>query len=193
MVVQPLANSAVDTSIELLHGEKVHRLLDDREFVGRWNDLFHRCTWSMPYQSVDYAKAWYQCFGQTYLPLLIRRFSADGSLAGLLALGVSKRDGKLVPMGAPHAEYAAWLSGPEMPERFIEDALDALSAEYPAGGLKFRYLAPGAPVEWARSGRRWASRCIVIEADRPIMELKLESIRKSLSKRNNRNRFSRLR
>jgi CelD/BcsL family acetyltransferase involved in cellulose biosynthesis len=178
--------------IELLHGEEVHRVLEDSEFVGRWNELFQRCTWSMAYQSVDYAMAWYLCYGAIYEPLLIRGFSADGSLAGLLALGVSKNDGRLVSVGAPHAEYAAWLSGPQSPEHFIEEALDALSKQYPAAGLRFRYLAPGAPVEWARSGR-WASRCIVTDFDRPEMELNPETIRKSLRKRNNRNRLSRLR
>jgi CelD/BcsL family acetyltransferase involved in cellulose biosynthesis len=190
--VQSLADPVVDIDIELLRGEEAHRVLDDSEFVRRWNELFQRCTWSMAYQSVDYAMAWYRCYGELYEPLLIRGLSADGSLAGLLALGVSIRDGKLVFVGAPHAEYAAWLSGPQLPERFVEAALDALSTQYPAAGLTLRYLAPGAPVEWARSGR-WASRCIVLDVDRPEMELKLESVRKSLSKRNNRNRLSRLR
>jgi CelD/BcsL family acetyltransferase involved in cellulose biosynthesis len=192
MVVQSPTNPAVDIRIELLQGAEVDRVLEDSEFVGRWNELFQRCTWSMAYQSVDYAMAWYLCYGEVYEPLLIRGFSADGSLAGLLALGVSKQDGKLVSVGAPHAEYAAWLSGAQSSENFIEDALDALSTKYTAADLTFRYLAPGAPVEWARSGR-WASRCIVMDVDRPEMELKLESIRKSLSKRNNRNRLSRLR
>jgi CelD/BcsL family acetyltransferase involved in cellulose biosynthesis len=188
-----LTNPAVDTDIELLQGEAAHRILEDCEFVGRWNELFQRCTWSMAYQSVDYAMAWYKCYGDLYEPLLIRRYSEDGSLAGLLALGVSKQDGELVSVGAPHAEYAAWLSGPPAPERFIEEALDALSTDYPAASLTFRYLAPGAPIEWASSGGRWASRCVVVEVDRPEMELNLETIRKSLSKRNNRNRLSRLR
>jgi CelD/BcsL family acetyltransferase involved in cellulose biosynthesis len=146
----------------------------------------------MAYQSVDYAMAWYLCYGTLYEPLLVRGFSADGSFAGLLALGVSKQHRKLVSVGAPHGEYAAWLSGPQSPEHFIEEALDALSIRYPAAGLTFRYLAPGAPVDWARSGR-WASRCIVTDFNRPEMELNLESIRKSLRKRNNRNRHSRLR
>lgn len=182
----------VSNRIEILQGEEVHRALEDSEFIGRWHELFQRCAWSMAYQSVDYAMAWYLCYGTLYEPLLIRSFSAEGGLAGLLALGVSKHDGKLVSVGAPHAEYAAWLSGPPSPEHFIEKALDALSVQYPAAGLTFRYLAPGAPVEWARSGR-WARRCIVTEFDRPEMALNLESIRKSLRKRNNRNRLSRLR
>jgi CelD/BcsL family acetyltransferase involved in cellulose biosynthesis len=179
--------------IELLQGEEAHRVLEDGEFVRCWIELFHRCTWSMAYQSVDYAMAWYRCYGELYEPLLIRGFSVDGSLTGLLALGVSKQDGKIVSVGAPRGEYAAWLSGCQSQEHFIQEALDALSTLYPAASLTFRYLAPGAPIEWARSGGRWANRCIVIEVACPIMELNLESIRKSLSKRNNRNRLSRLR
>jgi CelD/BcsL family acetyltransferase involved in cellulose biosynthesis len=179
--------------IELLQGEKAHRVLEDGEFIRRWNELFQRCTWSMAYQSVDYATAWYRCYGKLYEPLLIMGFSADDSLAGLLALGVSKQEGKIVSVGAPRGEYAAWLSDPQSQVHFIQKALDALSTLYPAAGLTFCYLAPGTPIEWARSGGRWANRCIVTEFARPVMELNLESIRKSLRKRNNRNRLSRLR
>lgn len=190
---QSREHSAVDFDIEMLQGDQALRALEDSEFVQRWNELFQQCTWSMAYQSVEYASAWYQCYGELYEPLLIRGVAADGSLAGILALGVSKLDGKLVPVGAPRGEYSAWLAGPQSPERFIEKALDALSSQYPGAGLTFRYLAPGTPIEWARSGSRWASRSIVVKDDRPEMELNLESIRKSLNKRNNRNRRSRLR
>src|SRR3954447_20798865 len=99
MVVQSLAASAVDVDIDLLQGEEVDQVLGDNEFVASWNELFQRCSWSMAYQSVDYAMAWYRCYGDVYEPLLIRSYSGDGSLAGLLALGVCKRDGKLVSVG----------------------------------------------------------------------------------------------
>ena len=107
LVTNRPANPAVPMDIELLQGEKALRVLEDGEFVRRWNELFQRCTWSMAYQSVDYAMAWYRCYGELYEPLLIRGFSADGSLAGLLALGVSKQGGKIVSVGVPRGEYAA--------------------------------------------------------------------------------------
>jgi CelD/BcsL family acetyltransferase involved in cellulose biosynthesis len=178
--------------VEVLQGEAVHRALEDSDFVLRWSDLFARCTWSTVYQSVEYAKAWYRCYGDAYDPLLIRGFSVDESLAGILALGVSKENGKLVHVGTPHAEYEAWLAGRHRPEVFLEAALDVLSKQYPGAGLSLHHLSPGAPIDWARSGR-WASRCIILEAKRSVMELKIESIRESLRKRSNRNRFSRLR
>ena len=186
------ATPAVALEIEMLRGDEALRVLSDGEFVERWIELVRRCTWSTAYLSVEYATAWYGCNRGVYEPLLIRGFFADGSVAGLLALGVSK-DGTLVTVGAPHAEYSAWLSEPQSPELFIEAALDALSREFPDAGLTFRFLAPGAPIEWARSGGRWASWCIVLDVDRPEMKLELESIHRSLSKRNNRNRLSRLR
>ena len=167
MVVQSLVNPAVDIGIELLSGAAAHRVLEDSAFVRRWNELFQRCTWSMAYQSVDYAMAWYLCYGELYEPLLVRSFSADGSLAGLLALGVSKQDGELVTVGAPHAEYAAWLSGPEMPEHFIEEALDALSrnSQLPAshsvtwlGELRSSGLAPAGVGRVASSLWTWIVR-----------------------------------
>src|SRR4051794_26088468 len=90
-VGQSPANAAVDMDFELLQGEPALRVLKDNEFIRQWNKLFQRCTWSTAYQSIDYAKAWYRCYGEFYEPLLIRSFTADGSLAGLLALGVSKQ------------------------------------------------------------------------------------------------------
>jgi CelD/BcsL family acetyltransferase involved in cellulose biosynthesis len=187
------ATSAIALEIEILQGEEAQRALSNGDFVDRWNDLFHSCTWSTAYLSVDYAIAWYRCYGDVYAPLLIRAFSADGRLAGILALGVSKDARTLVTVGTPRGEYSAWLARPESPELFIEAALDALSRQFPHAELKFRFLAPGAPIAWARCGEKWASRCIVLDADRPEMEIRPEAIHKSLSKRNNRNRLNRLR
>ena len=187
------ATPAVALEIEVLQGEDAQRVLSDGEFVARWNELYRCCTWSTAYLSVEYATAWYGSYDDVYEPLLIRSFSADGNLAGLLALGVSQEDHALVTVGVPRAEYSAWLSAPQSPELFIEGALDVLGRHFPEAELKFRFLAPGAPIEWARSGGRWASRCVVLDVDRPEVELQLESIHRSLSKRNNRNRLSRLR
>src|SRR5262245_52973648 len=77
-----------------------------------------RAAWSTAYQAVDYAKAWYRCYSDLYSPLLIRGFSPEQNLAGILALAVSQ-DGRLLPMGTCHAEYAAWLSGPEKTTEFV--------------------------------------------------------------------------
>lgn len=187
------ATAAVAIEIEILQGDEAQRALANSEFVARWHDLFHNCSWSTAYLSVDYATAWYRCYDDIYEPLLIRSYFPDGRLAGLLALGISRDTRQLVSAGTPRGEYSAWLAPPESSQRFIEATLDALSQRFPDAGLKFRFLAPGAPIDWARGDGRWARRCIVLDVDRPELLLEPEAIHKSLGKRNNRNRLNRLR
>jgi len=179
--------------IDVLQGAAVHSALADSDFARCWSDLFTRCPWSTAYQTVDYAKAWYHCYADLYEPLVVRGVGSDESVAGVLALAVSKQNGELVPMGVDHADYAAWISSSQWSGQFFDAALDTLSTQFAGCSLILGYLPPGAPIEWVRAGSRWASRCVVVDAKRPLMELKPDAIRGSLRKRNNRNRLSRLR
>lgn len=178
-----------------LQGREAADRLDHGDFAAAWDVLHAACPWATGYQSRGFARAWYGSYAARFEPLLVIAEDADGALAGLLALAREPSSGALVNVGAHQAEYHAWLARPEHGEAFILAALRHLRAAFPAGTLRFRYLAPKAPTGWLRTDPDIARLAEVHAVPRPLLKLADEEreFAKRMRKSSNKSRLNRLR
>jgi hypothetical protein len=106
---------------------------------------------------------------------------------------VNKHEGRLTFAGDYHAEYHTWLSTPGIADEFIESALDALSWAFSGGSLTFQFMAPGTPVGWLETHRRWGQFASVRKLERPLMSTAPPGVDESLRKKSTRSKLNRLR
>jgi CelD/BcsL family acetyltransferase involved in cellulose biosynthesis len=144
--------------------------LESAESREQWERLYAECPWASVFQSYAYASVWYDVYRPRFTPLLVGAMESDGSLRGLLPLGIGA-DGELVAAGARQAEYQVWLARPGDGDAFIEAALERLAGEYPGRSLTFRYLPPDTPRAWLANGGRIARRTLRRVVPRPIWDL----------------------
>lgn len=178
-------------NVEILEAARASLFLNDAESLQSWSDLAKACPWATVYQSVDFCKIWFECYADLHAPLLVVARDS-GCLVGLAPLAVSKRGGQLTWAGDYHAEYHTWLSAPELGNEFIQSALDALASVF-SGSLTFLYMAPGTPIEWLESHRRWGRLAAVRKLERPLMSTDPQVVDESLRKKSNRSKLNRLR
>jgi CelD/BcsL family acetyltransferase involved in cellulose biosynthesis len=175
-------------------GGAVLEALADPVFRREWDSLYAACPWATVFQARAFAEIWYSVYTSRFEPLIVLARDAAGGLLGLLALGVDRRTGELVPAGAHHAEYQAWLSPAEAGDAFIEAALDHLAGRFPGGSLSLLFLPPGAPLGWLKPPRPWTARARVRAVPRPLMTVGAGgSVEESLRKKSNKSRINRLR
>ncbi|MBD1397721.1 GNAT family N-acetyltransferase [Pontibacter sp. JH31] len=167
----------INKAVELLIGEPVFAMLEDRDFQNGWDTLYEACPWGTVFQSRGFVGAWYRTYRERYLPVLALTRGPGGRLTGLLALaqaGAQPAAGAPL-LGAGHfeAEYQCWLAaGQAQGEAFITAALEQLGRHFARSPVLFRFLPPGAPLDWARTDPGWRSRCVLQAARRPLMDTK---------------------
>ena len=155
-------------TIELAAGDRARDLLADPAFVAAWDALVDRCPWATVAQGSGFVRTWWRVYASRFELLIVRGLGDDGRLLGLLTLARRRDSGELVCAGDHHCEYQVWVSDPDHGQSFIVDALDALSAAYPAGRLGFLFLPPGTPVDLLRASS-WAPRSDLRTHERPLM------------------------
>jgi CelD/BcsL family acetyltransferase involved in cellulose biosynthesis len=181
-----------DLTVELARGVAARRLLESSHFLTAWEVLFAACPWATVYNSPAFARTWYEVYEARYDPVLVLSRGSGGQLHGLLLLGLEKKTGVLVHVGAHHAEYQSWLSRPEYTTLFIVSALAALRA-IGRGTLEFLFLAQGTPLDWTVHARRAGVRTSVVWHKRGLMDVGAGSnIAASLGKKHNKTLLSRL-
>ncbi|NQT53539.1 GNAT family N-acetyltransferase, partial [bacterium] len=175
-------------NVELACHDDAAARLRDPSFRESWAALHARCPWATGFQSPGFGLAWYDSYAEAFTPMLLASRSADGSLAGLLALAEEKATGRLVVAGDRQAEYRGWLAEPDDADAFIQAALAALAGR----SLFFGYLPPGTPTGWVTEEPA-RSVCELEAHPRPLMRLgDPDAIARSLRKKSNRSRLNRL-
>jgi RimJ/RimL family protein N-acetyltransferase len=127
------------------------------------------------------------------MPVVIFGARADGELAGLLTLAVSRHTGELAVAGSHQAEYQTWLADPRDGNSFIESALRELGKQFPGQPLRFLFVPPSTPLEWVQPGGAWEKRSELRQLPRGLMSVGDGSaFRESLRKKSNKSRLNRL-
>ncbi|MBD1397724.1 GNAT family N-acetyltransferase [Pontibacter sp. JH31] len=184
--------------LEICVGKDVFELLSDQDFQSGWDALYEACPWGTVFQSRGFVGAWYRTYRERYLPVLALTRGPGGRLTGLLALaqaGAQPAAGAPL-LGAGHfeAEYQCWLAdGQAQGEVFITAALEQLGRRFARSPVLFRFLPPGAPLDWARTDPGWRSRCVLQAARRPLMEMDDPGLPKLFRKSEFMNKLNRLR
>ena len=188
MTTQPATSHA--TSVRACSQDDAVRLLASPEFLSQWRTLWRECPWSTALQTPEFACTWYLIYADRYSPLLVMRSNTAGQLDGLLLLALKRETNELTFAGAHQSEYNVWLSRPG-DGTFITDALQQLAA-MGFWSLTFRYLPPGAPLDWLQSSS-WKQRSELSTVRRPLLTVSNpEAMTESLTKKKNRRRMEKL-
>ncbi len=188
MTTQPAAGHS--TTVRACSQDEAARLLESPEFLSQWRTLWAACPWSTALQTPEFVCTWYRVYAERYSPLLLVRSNAAAQLHGLLLLAVDRNTGQLTFAGGHQSEYNVWLSLPG-DRTFITDALQRLAA-LGFASLTFRYLPPGAPLDWLESSS-WNQRSELSAVRRPLLTVSNpEAITESLTKKKNRRRMEKL-
>lgn len=178
--------------IDLLSGSDANTWIRKEANRGKWRNLYSRCPWGTVCQSEEFVLPWYDAYQSQYIPTIISSTGSNGELVGLLTMAVSTETGELSVAGSGQAEYQAWLADPHDENSFIKAALQKLSEHFPKSTLRFLFVPPLTPLEWARSGR-WAQRCELRHFPRPLMSTKEAAVfEKALGKKRYKSRLNRL-
>ncbi len=178
--------------IEVVRGNDAFSLLECAEFLSEWSRLCEQCPWATAFQGSGFCTAWYRTYSERFEPLLVMSHDESGRLNGLLPLGVSPGDGRLVVAGDWQAEYHCWISAPNIADSFPWQAAQSFQRRFPRAVLTFQYLPPKAPLSWLTYPE--ASRTCKLERHRrPLLCFgDGTEIAASLKKKSNKSRLSRL-
>ncbi len=179
--------------VDILVGDDAQRSLADDAFLKAWQSLHARCAWATVCQGVEFCKAWYEAYKNSFTPLLVKGVDEKGELVGLLTMAVGVGTGEIIAAGANQAEYHVWLATPEAGETFIEAALADLGEKFPGRFVRFLFLPPGSPLGWIGRARARGGRCDLQTIPRALMATGDEGkFRDSLRKKSNKSRINRL-
>jgi hypothetical protein len=175
---------------ELVIGKAAIELLENKTFLAGWDELYQSCCWATPYQSKEYVCTWYQLYGESYLPIIIKAQEKD-ILKGLLTLALpsKKTKGKkrfIVAAGNFDSDYQTWLSSQTDGEAFIKTAIFELWKQFPRCELMLKYLPSQTPLNWIKSDNFWQQHCALQPFELPIMDMKAAEISGRNKKRVNR-------
>lgn len=182
---------SAEGALDIRIGQQAWALLKNQIFLIDWQELERRCPWATPYQSHHFVLTWLRHYG-TFEPVVVALRGTDGSLEGLLVLGISSWDRRLVVAGGHQAEYQAWLATPEKSCDFIVRALSALDEVDRSSDLTFKYLPGGLALKDLFDRPLFHSRAGLLTHRRPLMRLDARQLQQSLHKKSNKSRWSRL-
>ncbi len=178
--------------IDLVTGSEANTWITDETVRQKWKNLYSRCPWGTVCQSEQFVLPWYDAYSDQYTPAVVFSTRDNGELAGLMTKAVSRESGELLLAGGGQAEYQTWLADPDDDSSFIKAALEKLGEHFPNSTLRFLFVPPSTPLEWASSGK-WAQACEVRHFPRPLMSTVDGSVfTKSLRKTSNKSRLNRL-
>lgn len=182
--------AAQEVRLALLSGEAALARAQSGAFQAGWRALLARCPWAAACQHPDFVLPWYRHYAPAVLPVLVLAEGADGSLAGLLTLGLRHGSRTLRGAGEQQAEYQAWLAAPEDGDAFIAAAVRALRQAFPGADLQLRYLPPGTPLGWLEAVDR---KLLTLRPHRrPVMQAEPDAMARQRNKKNHRQNFNRL-
>jgi CelD/BcsL family acetyltransferase involved in cellulose biosynthesis len=133
--------------------ESARALLHAGAFKEEWRALARACPWATVFQEPAFSEAWWAVYADAFEPLLLTARDRDGTLQGLLALARDRASRRVVPVGAHHAEYHAWVAASNVGDAVMRDALRPLREALRVRRLRFHFLAPGAPTGWLAHAR----------------------------------------
>lgn len=178
--------------IDLLSGSEANTWIKEQANREKWKDLYSRCPWGTVFQCEEFVLPWYDTYHSQYTPIVVCSTGPNGELAGLLTLAVASDSAELLLAGGGQAEYQTWLADPQDESSFIKAALQKLSEHFPNSTLRFLFVPPLTPLEWAGSGR-WAQRCELRHFPRPLMSTKEAGVfKKYLGKKRYKSRLNHL-
>ena len=176
----------------MVRGSEAFGLLERSTFLSEWARLCQQCPWVSAFQSGEFCAAWYRNYRQRFEPLLVLARDENGRLVGMLPLGASTEDGKIVVAGSWQAEYQCWISTPEIGEAFPWHAMQSLRPLMGRSMLTFRYLPPKVPLTWLSAPE--AARISKLSChDRPLIRFgDGQEIASSLKKKHTKTRLRNL-
>ncbi|RIJ42307.1 GNAT family N-acetyltransferase [Pontibacter oryzae] len=181
-------------SLELITGGDVLKIMESSKFLAEWGQLYEVCPWGTVFQSPDYVKCWYQCFGDKHNPILVVA-RQESALTGVLPLAENIKGLGIAGAGGWSAYYHTWLATPTNGNTFIAAALDLIRQNYPNQDIFFKYLPPQTPTKWFQENQAWAKRSVIRLFTRPILNFSHPSVDKLLNKKqfkSNYNKFKRM-
>jgi hypothetical protein len=166
--------------VELVVGHEVFRQLENEPFLTAWDSLYQCCPWATPYQSKEYVGAWYQLYGEQYLPIMAKT-QQGGTLTGLLTLAVPKFRVKgkkqfIVAAGNYDADYQTWLTREADGGAFIKAVFLELWKQFPGYDVMLKYLPSQTPLGWIHAEPFWQQRCALQPFRLPLRHLQGEEI-----------------
>lgn len=162
------------------------------EFLAQWMALYEACPWATGFQHPDFVMPWYELYGDRFLPVIVAGRGEDGTLSGLLTLGLQGNEQKLVGAGERQAEYHAWLEKSDGGSAFIRAAVNKLHDHFPGTDLYLKYLPADIPLNWADASENRRSLFCLRPYRRPVMRIDAEGMDRQRRKKNHRQNFNRL-
>jgi hypothetical protein len=178
------------SSVELACGGEMHAWLGVSENIKSWNALYDMCSWSTPFLSSQFFCAWESCYDDVNDPLLAIGKSASGAVVAIMPLARAK--GYVTGAGLHQAEYQGWLSDATFAVRFFQEVLRCIHQSFPLDRVSFKYLPPKLPRQ-ILEGISKSNPCIMTHSDvRPILQLDVDEIGKTLAKKATKSKLNRL-
>jgi CelD/BcsL family acetyltransferase involved in cellulose biosynthesis/GNAT superfamily N-acetyltransferase len=178
--------------IEVIQDTEALATLAAAEFEYDWQRLFDACPWATGYQTLAFARSWYDVYASEWDPLLLVGREGD-RIAGILALAVAKDGRTCANVGSHQAEYHSWLSSSDDSAQFIDAALSELGRCHPKASLSFHFLPPGLDPSAITRNPRWQSLAAARSEPRPILLFDEQADPgESFRKKSNKSRLNRL-
>jgi CelD/BcsL family acetyltransferase involved in cellulose biosynthesis len=178
--------------LEMLTGDEALAHIGSAEFEAKWRTLYAHCPWATGCQHPGFVTPWYTLYRQRYLPVVLFALADDGSLEGLLTLALSRDGRRMTGAGGGQAEYQGWLAGAQASDGFAPGAIGEVRAAFPHALISLKYLPPGIPLEWFRTGADARAWCTLRSHARPIMKTGVEAMERQRRKKNHRQNYNRL-
>ena len=140
-----------DLEIELLQGADAWAFLEDPDADRAWGELAARDPKSTYYQSPGFVLPWYGVYRDRCEPVIARGTASGGALVGLMALA-RRGPERIVHAGDNSAWYHGWISDPGYEGEFPRRAVEEVFRAFPVRRWPWRYLPPGASVDWISTG-----------------------------------------
>jgi CelD/BcsL family acetyltransferase involved in cellulose biosynthesis len=173
-------------------GKQALSLVSSEEFRAQWMSLYDACPWATGFQHPDFVLPWYELYQDRFLPVVVVRQAENGSLSGLLTLGLHTPEKKLVGAGERQAEYHAWLERSDVGNTFIQDAVKKLRSHFPGVDLYLKYLPSDIPLDWISANEGSRSIFSLRSHRRPVMRIDADNMDRQRRKKNHRQNFNRL-
>lgn len=178
--------------VDYVRGAQAWSLLAEPSFNDAWDRVADRCPWATIFQRRPFLSIWYDCYRERFDPLMVIGRGEDSQIEALWFLAVDRSSDELVGAGTHHSEYHGWAATPDQSAEFVRAAFETIAAANLSKRLTLVFLAPGIPLEWVGAGKGY--RAFARPHRRGLMVLGDASpTEKSLRKKSNKSRLSRLR
>lgn len=183
-----------DMSLALLTDDEALEFIEADGFEERWKLLHAGCPWATGCQHPDFVVPWYAFYAEKFRPVILVEHGPDGTLTGLMTLGLARDGRQLTGAGAHQAEYHGWVCDPAVIAGFAPKTIRRLRQTYPLAKIFLKYLCPGMPVDWAATLEEEGELFAMRRHGRPVMKVDpagMELQRRKKVHRQNYNRLAR--